>query len=501
MANRNFPTANRDGSTPPKKSKSQPTIDFNPVNVHDTSVVEGGLVRHFGSDLKSFLENMLSSGRYDLGTSEFQWLFEHFWNLQNAENSQNWAREDAYVSWLRSLESSKFNAQLGLETSQAGRSQLFQQLIAMGMSPQAAMQMLSGSSGAGGASGGSAPMASTQQVQSVSPVGSNQNERINTAINGISTIFSAVSKFGLGIKRLMQDDTHFNKSLEWQKESFSRANWMNDALYNAASSEDFKTFWNNAIKYASTDCPASALTSPLAFRKHLSSENGNDLLNDEFNALRSKFGWAADSYFDSQFANVFNSQGQDVYLKLRQENLKQMELQTAISDVNFKTLNKQFEWLSDKYEDYQGLRKAMNDKNLLTLQWQFERLKMVAGDPDMVELVKQEIQSSQEARTAYAKINQVISSGVFDKFSNSEFLEELLSTKRVLEMCGVDKIVSTIGSAAAAVVTKGRSAIMNAFNARNDITEPINEDDFTIEDLQALRDAYFDDQSFNNLNR
>ena len=492
MAIRNFPTANRNGSTPP--SKSTPSTDFNPLNVHDTAVKEGGLIPHQSGDLKGFLETMLGSGRYDVGDSEFQWLFEHYWNLHNAEQSQNWAREDAYVSWLRSLESSKFNAKLGLETSRAANAQLFNQLVGLGMSPMAAMQMLSGSSGSGSGSG-SAPVASTQQVQSVSPVGSNRTDRINAAINGISTIFSAVSNFGLGIKRLKQDDTHFNKSLEWQKESFQRANWMNDELYNAATSEEFKTFWNNAIKYASSDCPSSALTSPLAFRKHLASEDGNDLLNDEFNALRSKYGWAADSYFDSQFANVINSQGQDTYLKIQKERLSQMELETELSRVNLRGMDTKLQWFSDKYEDYQKMRETLNAKNLLQIQWQLDRLKMVAGDADMVALVKQEIKGSLEAKAALAQINALINSGVLEKFDNSDLLEQLLTTKRILDMCGVSQAASGIGTVVGAVATKGKSLVHKLFNSQNDVTEPEFHLDF-VDDFGNRYYYDYDDEEY-----
>lgn len=470
-----FPQANRGDFGNRKPLGEVDGIGFNPLNVHDAAVTEGGLQKHSGSSMTDFLQNMLSSGRYDVGDAEFQWLFSNMWNQHNAEQSQNWAREDAYVAWLRSLESSKFNAQLGLETNQAARSQLYNQLVGLGMSPQAAMQMLSGAGSGSGSGGGSAPMAPTQQVAPTNPVGANQTQRIQGVVGAVSTIFAAVSNFGLGVAKLAQGASQFKQNLEQRKSEFNRANWMNDQLYGAATSQEFKDFWNNAIKYAQTDCPESALTSPLAFRKHLASADGNSILNDEFNALRAKFGWAADSYFDSQFANVMNSQGQDISLKIKQAELDQRSMDLAIKNVNLQALQTNLDWLSDKYDDYKQVRDVLNTKNIETLQWQLDRLRMVTDDPDMVQKVKESIQASIEIQAIKTELEKLVLSDVYKKFQDSEFLHQVLTTNRLLEMCGVKSALSTAISAGAAVITKGKSLLGEMFNSQPQVDEPTME--------------------------
>lgn len=471
--NRNdFPQANRGDAGNRKPLNDVNGIDYNPLNVHDSAVTEGGLQKHSGSSMMDFLQNMLASGRYDVGDAEFQWLFSNMWNQHNAEQSQNWAREDAYVAWLRSLESSKFNAKLGLETNHAARSQLYNQLIGLGMSPQAAMQMLSGAGSGSGSGGGSAPMAPTQQVAPTNVVGANQLQRITGAVSAVSTIFAAVSNFGLGVAKLSQGATQFKQNLEQRKSEFNRANWMNDQLYSAATSQEFKDFWNNAIQYAQSDCPESALTSPLAFRKHLASADGNSILNDEFNALRSKYGWAADSYFDSQFANVMNSQGQDISLKIKQAELDQRSMDLAIKNVNLKSLQTNLDWLSDKYDDYKQVRDVLNTKNIETLQWQLDRLRMVTNDPDLVQKVKESIQASTEIQAIKTQLEKLVLSDVFTKFQDSEFLQQVLTTNRLLEMCGVKSALATALSAGAAVMTKGKSLLGDIFNTHSQVEEP-----------------------------
>lgn len=449
----------------------QKETGFNPLDVHDTTVTEGGLQQHSGSSMMDFLQNLLSSGRYDVGSAEFQWLFSNMWNQHNAEQSQNWAREDAYIAWLRGLETSKYNAQLGLETNYAQNSQLYNQLVGLGMSPQEAMKMLSGSSGSGSGSG-SAPMAPTQLVAPTNPVGANQTQRIQGAVGAVSTIFAAVSNFGLGVAKLAQGASQFKQNLEQRKDEFNRANWMSDRLYAAATSKEFKEFWNNAISYAQSECPETALTSPLAFRKHLASADGNSLLNDEFNALRSKFGWAADSYFDSQFANVLNSQGQDISLKLKQVELDQRSMDLAIKNVNLKSLQTNLDWLSDKYDDYKQVRDVLNTKNIETLQWQLDRLRMVTHDPDMVQKVKESIQASTEIQAIKKQLEKLVLSDVFTKFQDSEFLQQVLTTNRLLEMCGVKSALSTALSAGAAVLTKGKSLLGEVLNSQPQVAEP-----------------------------
>lgn len=449
--------------------QQQGSTNYNPVDVTDTPVTEGGFVKNSGDSLVDFLKNMLSSGKYDIFTGEFQWLFEHLWNLQNAQNSQNWAREDAYVAWLRSMESSKFNAQLGLQTNYAQNSQLYNQLVGLGMSPQEAMKMLSGSSGAGPGSG-SAPMPSTQSVAPTNPVGANQSQRMLNAFSSLSSILTAVGNFGLGISQLRQNATQFDKDLAQRADQFSRANWVNDALYTAASSEDFSKFWQSCIKYAQGDCPADALTSPLAFRKHIASSNKP--LNDEFESLRQKYSWAADSYFDSQFANVLNSQGQDISLKLKQAELDQRSMDLALKNVNLKSLQTNLDWLSDKYDDYKQVRDVLNTKNIETLQWQLDRLRMVTHDPDLVQKVKESIQASTEIQAIKKQLEKLVISDVFTKFQDSEFLQQVLTTNRLLELCGVKSALSTAFSAGAAVLTKGKSLLGEIFNSGPQVSEP-----------------------------
>lgn len=465
-----FPQTNR-GDRGNRQPQGPTGTGFNPLDVHDAAVTEGGLLQHSGGNMTEFLQNLLASGRYDVGSAEFQWLFSNMWNQHNAEQSQNWAREDAYIAWLRSLESSEFNAKLGLETNYAGRSQLYNQLIGLGMSPQAAMQALSGAGSGSGSGAGSAPMAQTQAVSPTNPVGANQTQRITGAISSISSIFSALSSFGLGVAQLKQHASQFKENLETQKEQFSRANWLNDQMFNTATSKEFNDFWNNAIKYAQGDCPASALSSPLAFRKHLASADGNSILNDEFESLRKKFGWSADSYFDSQFANVFNSQGQDISLKIKQAELDQRELSMAVTRVNLKGLQTNVDWLSDKYDDYKKVRDVLNVKNVETLQWQLDRLRMVTDDPDLVHKVKETIQASTEVHAIKAELEKLIMSDVFNKFQDSEFLNEVLTTNRLLEMCGVKSGLSAVLSAGTAVATKGKSLIFDAFNTQPQVEQ------------------------------
>lgn len=450
----------------PKKSKPTDipqTSSFNPT------IKEGGRTKHDGKGVLDFLSKMLGSRDYSLSDEEFQYLFEHAWQQHSAEQSQEWSREDAYVAWLRSLESSKYNAQLGLETQHASNSQLYNQLISLGMSPQAAMQAVSGNN-APSSGAGSAPMGSTAQAGSVPTGGNTAAERMQLVLNGSNMIQQAVSQFGSTFLTLLQNQSQFEANQKMQADQFARANWLNDALSLAASSDEFRGLWTDAIQFAQTDCPASALTSPLAFRRQVASSN--PALQKRFDDVRSKYGWAADSYFDSQFANVMNSQSQDVSLKIQQATLEGLELKNTLSKVNLESIETNLDWLKDKYEDYQQLRGVMNTLTFKQLSWKLEKLRMVADNPVMVDNIKKEIAAMQEAKTINAEINKVIASGVFEKFDNSDFLGELLETKRLLDMCGVSSVSKSIISAGAAFLSKGRSLIGEALNAHNDITEP-----------------------------
>lgn len=227
--------------------------DFGPANTQTT-----------GSPL-DWLKDYASKGKFEWKDEEFQNLFSYLWSQYAAEQSENWARQDSYTDWQRSLESADYNAKLGLETAQAGRSQLYNQLIAMGMSPAAAMQAAASFTGASATSGGAAASHTNSAAAAAQGAAGGESylDRLNAGVNAASSAFSVA--LGVGnlannarsitqqnaqfYDQLHNDREKFDQSLAyqkevlaWQKESFGRLNYLGIGLANARNTDGYVQF-------------------------------------------------------------------------------------------------------------------------------------------------------------------------------------------------------------------------------------------------------------------
>lgn len=226
--------------TPGGGSRNSTTVDSRPNGSTNGSVTQNGVpvtdstvVAKRGFDESSMvgLIRSLLNGDNDVDTESFQHYFDALWNRQNSEISENWAREDAATAFNRSLYSADYNAQLGLKTAEAGRSQLYNQLIALGMSPSQAMQAAAGFTGSGSGSGGaSASQAQTAGIQGMSGTGGDTpSQRLAAAssmINSITNVGQAVGNLVLTAKSIQQQNQQFYDQLHQSQAQFETSNQL-----------------------------------------------------------------------------------------------------------------------------------------------------------------------------------------------------------------------------------------------------------------------------------
>lgn len=452
----------------PQRPVQNPTGN-NPVGVSDSSV-QTGTQKNTGSSLEDYIQNMLSGGRLSLSEEEFQWLFQNLWDKQNAQTSENWAREDAYTAWKRSLESADYNAKLGLDTAEKQRSQLYNQLIASGMSPAAAMQAMAGITSSGSGSGGSSgAQAATQSIAGAANGGDTLADRqqagaaiTNSVINGLTQIAGTAAGIYYQNKQLNQqqeqfyaglgqNQSQFEQSLALQREMYQNSQFLNIGLNKAIGSEDWSVFWSNYRDLLDEGLLGEDALYGSSFGiqqlKALCSQKDPDSRAvAAYDAYR-RGSEANHSYWtsaiDSQYAPMLGSISAVNNGRLMESqarlNYSAAQLQKAqigqINEVvtNLKRENANWEQVNAKWVD-KTIAELDRDLNVLD----------AVNDPSTKHTIQQRIASNEEYQHLYI-LNQAIIEELKNDNNNTEEYKQAIRRSNALELMGIkpDGIVGT----------------------------------------------------------
>lgn len=157
-----FGSNDSDGSSGSPQSVSEQYGVYKPGGTYGTNwKIDGG----------SFMDQLVNDKYISDGQ---KWKYEMLIGRENAEYNHRW---DMYMQ--------QYLADLGLETAGRSREQIYNQLIAMGMSPSAAMQAAAGIDSAGGLGSGSG---SGGAIPLPTPTGNNPAEIANAAVSAFGTL-------------------------------------------------------------------------------------------------------------------------------------------------------------------------------------------------------------------------------------------------------------------------------------------------------------------------